>query len=222
MLPSSADVFVTGIEDKARLVQTKARFESVSGFDLTPAMARVVLAPRVGPLERASQLCTSTARVARVDWTGPLPPLRAPLPPSSWSLPASPFELECQRDERLFGLMLHFDLAWDGGGSGGDAADAVQRASAPPPFTTSPRAPATHLQQVTLTFPRSVRVQKGDVLRGSLAMELVAPPGAGAVYGRDLRITLGIDFKGVVAEAQYVLAHGVSAGAHAALLAEAL
>lgn len=225
MLPSTADLYATGIEDRQALAELKSSWEGVAGFDLTPAMTAVVTTPRCATPSRVSQLATTSSRVAWLDLASMS--RRAALQ----GLPAAPFQLVCERDERLFGVLLHFDLGFvapaspatlageNSGSGGGPSSDSalqggsggVEYSSSTTTsdsrlvaeFTTSPRAPTTHFQQLVLNFPRSIKVAKGDVLDCRLAC---VPCGR---QGRDVRFELEVSLAGVTASVEHVMAHVV-------------
>lgn len=107
-----------------------------------------------------------------------------------------PFKLKCTKEERMTGLALSFKL-----GFGGPATGAAQGAgsAAAVALSTGPEAQPTHYQQVVLCFPRAVKVEAGDELQGQISLK---PAGAG---GTDVAYTVSIEYKGVVATADYVL-----------------
>jgi type I protein arginine methyltransferase len=71
----------------------------------------------------------------------------------------------------------------------------------PVTLSTHPLAPSTHYQQLVVDFPRSLRVSSGDVV--SVSMSCTPAQGCTA----DLDLSLGIEFQGVTASAQYRVDH---------------
>lgn len=73
VLPSSASLHVTALSSSPALSETKASWESVAGFDLTPAMTRVVLTPQVATQcmrgrGGGTQCMVCTGRPQEVHW----------------------------------------------------------------------------------------------------------------------------------------------------------
>jgi len=207
VLPSRVELFVSGIEDREALAAAKAAWDvPVAGLSLAPAMMQVVRHPRVETLRRASQVATSTCSMLQLH-TATLGVRTAAL-----GFPSLPFSLTATRDERLFGLALHFDLGFGcpsgsqsrpdeeaiSSSSGGDNQEEVAV------FTSDPRAPPTHYQQLVLSFPRAVRIAKGDVLEGMMNLQ---PSGT---RGSDLEISVELTFQGTTATTSYILVHGAS------------
>lgn len=149
------------------------------------------------------------------------------LHPTQSSLTMSaPFVLTAKRDERLFGLMLHFDAAFtfranlgsggssspapidtpesaeDSEASGSSSAAPVNRRAATETsvsFSTAPSSPATHYQQLILDFPKSITLTAGSSLKGKISCQPAAD------NKRYTDVDVEVEYNGVVAAAQYRL-----------------
>ncbi|GFH28502.1 predicted protein [Haematococcus lacustris] len=132
-------------------------------------MAGIVGRPRCGVLTRASQLCTDTPSILRFN------PADVKMSQARRGWQNLPFQLRASREERLWGLVLFFDLGFGaaqvptqlvaGDATAAEAASSTHSAStspeAPPEvavFTTHPGAADTHYNQLILNFPRAVKV----------------------------------------------------------------
>ncbi|KAF5836875.1 S-adenosyl-L-methionine-dependent methyltransferase [Dunaliella salina] len=178
VLPSRAELFVSGIEDREALAAAKAAWDvPVAGLTLAPAMMQVVRHPRVETLQRASQVATSTCNLLQLS-TAAVGVLHFDLgfccPSSSQSGP----------NEQAASSSLN----------GGNQEEVAV-------FTSDPRAPPTHYQQLVLSFPRAVRVAKGDVLEGKMSLQ---PSGT---KGSDVEISVELTFQGSTATTSYMLVH---------------
>ncbi|MEW5314293.1 MAG: hypothetical protein WDW38_005801 [Sanguina aurantia] len=111
VLPDRGSLFVSGVEDRQHLLGSKQAWAShLQGWspdlDLSQAvMEQMVRQPRVDSLQRSSQLVTNTVLLHELD-------VLQLLPTQSSLTMSAPFTLTAKRDERLFGLMLHFDAAF--------------------------------------------------------------------------------------------------------------
>ncbi|KAJ9532740.1 hypothetical protein QJQ45_010830 [Haematococcus lacustris] len=199
ILPSRAEIFVGGIEDRDALAASKRQWERgfATRLDLSAAMAGIVGRPRCGVLTRASQLCTDTPSILRFN------PADVKMSQARRGWQNLPFQLRASREERLWGLVLFFDLGFGaaqvptqlvaGDATAAEAASSTHSAStspeAPPEvavFTTHPGAADTHYNQLILNFPRAVKVRQGEVLQGTLTL---TPAGDS---GRDLEVMLQV------------------------------
>ncbi|KAL6761329.1 S-adenosyl-L-methionine-dependent methyltransferase [Haematococcus lacustris] len=214
ILPSRAEIFVGGIEDRDALAASKRQWERgfATRLDLSAAMAGIVGRPRCDILTRASQLCTDTPSILRFN------PADVKMSQARGGWQNLPFQLRASREERLWGLVLFFDLGFGaaqvptqlvaGDATTAEAASSMSSAStsteAPPEvavFTTHPGAADTHYNQLILNFPRAVKVRQGEVLQGTLTL---TPAGDS---GRDLEVMLQVCVGEATASAAYLWLH---------------
>ena len=184
LLPSHARVHCAGVEDRDFLTTQKELCQGlVPGIDLSPGlMTAMVSTPRVSKLDRSSSLFTNTSDLLELDLNET----------DSIKLGAggfsSSFELRAERDERLMALVFwtSFSLNNDQAGQGYDGGPG-QDLSKPLLF---------------LNFPKSIRLQKGESITGSLS---VKPLGT-----TTNSISMNINFQGSNAQCSYVLGENLT------------
>lgn len=100
-----------------------------------------------------------------------------------------PFQLTAQRDDHgVSGLLAYFEASFTGRGHIQD----------PVTLSTHPLAPATAWLQTIFTFPRVLKLQKGQIMGGSLSCNARGSP-----VGRLLDVDVEVVFEGKHARVAY-------------------
>jgi len=184
VLPDLSELFVVGVEDRDYLMGTKERFEKLAGFDMSAAMTQVVKQPRLDSIARESQVFTAPHSLITLDLSSQdSSALRTSV--QGFSMP---FQLTALREERLFALMLYWDVSFSGGG---------QAQQPHVVLSTDPRGPPTSFQQLLLNLPKSIRMAKGAVLSGTITCRPSQPD------HRRLDVEVQVEFGGVTASTAY-------------------